>query len=414
MEHFNYNPFTAPLVAAGAQFARNATEYDDAQSALAWYEAASPDALHASLQCDKRILAGAGMSLQASRMVLSEHDLNIMKLRQAIPSIWHLLSTERKVAVRMHDEAVSQRGQLAATADRLALVQEGAVQKVREQEQELVRYRSFDPLQAQAKLALIPAEQAHLKGVIADLTVKEQKVAVDLAPMLAQLHQLDQEETSLIHQIGQANRFDQALSKESDGRARRAIHEQCDRTLGNAKPRAAAAMRESKLKGVRATMTKVKERLELVARRHSMDVQTLVIDGSNLLYANKPNGERRLFGLAALDALVPELVARDKKVILYFDHGAPNLLRKTPAELRRRFARWTDDVHIAAPGERADESILATVDLDPHAYVISGDRFRDHVTQYGWVGDRLLTPHVTPERLFLHALDIHLSLKPAP
>ncbi|MGX9730101.1 hypothetical protein ACWYXO_05625 [Janthinobacterium aestuarii] len=414
MEHSNYNPFTMPLAAASAQFARNATEYDYAHSTLAWYEAASPDALHASLQRDKRVLTGVGISLQASRTALSEHDLNITQLKQAIPSIWHLLSTERKVAVRMHDEAVNQRGQLVATADRLALVQESTVQKIREQERELVRYRSFDPLQAQAKLALIPAEQAHLTGVIADLTVKEQKVAADLAPMLAQLYQLDQEETSLIHQIGQANAFDQALSRESDGRARRVIHEQCDRLLGNAKPRAAAAMRERKLKGVRATKAKVKERLELVARRHSMNVQTLVIDGSNLLYANKSNGERSLFGLSALDALVPELVAKDKKVIVYFDHGAPNLLRKTPAELRRRFARWTDDVHIAAPGEKADESILATVDLDPHSYVISGDRFRDHVMQYDWLRDRLLTPHLTSERLFLHALDIHLSLKPAP
>lgn len=408
-----YNPYTAQLAVASDQFQRNAADLKAATRDLAWYQASDPAPLYACVNGQKRKLADAAVALQLAEGQLQQQTETAWAAKRAIPPIWNFLSTARTVALRIHQQAEVTAEQLRCKVESLASQQQELAVALAGPQEALDRYRAFDPLQAQAKLHLIPTEQQRLKALIANLTPKQQAAEAELCPLQEQILALDGERRLLANQISKAGQLVAQLEAASNGFERKQVHQACEAEFGSGNPGQVIIKLKRRLVYVRSSHGKVRKKMDEVTRRHQLDVRTVVIDGSNLLNGCGPGQTRCFLGLAALDVLVPELIAQDKRVIVYFDHGAPRTLHMSGAALRQHFAQWTQEVHIERAGVQADDSILATADLDPHAYIISRDTFVDFAIQYPWLKERLLEPSVNHDRIFVHDMNIRLAFDTA-
>ena len=413
MLNSEYNPYTAPLAAASAQFKRNAADLGAATRELAWYQASDPAPLHAGVNAQKRKLAAVAAALQLAERQLQQQIASAQAAKKAIPPIWDFLSTTRTVALRAHQQAEVEVEQLRCKLESLASQQRELTADLAGPQEALARYRTFDYMQTQAKLHLIPTEQQRLQALIANLTPRQQAAEAELCPLQAQILALDGERRLLANQISKAGQLVAQLEAASNGFERKQVHQACEAEFGSGNPGQVIIKLKRRLVYVRSSHGKVRKKMDEVTRRHQLDVRTVVIDGSNLLNGCGPGQTRCFLGLAALDVLVPELIAQDKRVIVYFDHGAPRTLHMSGAALRQHFTQWTQEVHIERAGVQADDSILATADLDPHAYIISRDTFVDFAIQYPWLKERLLEPSVNHDRIFVHDMNIRLAFDTA-
>ena len=110
---------------------------------------------------------------------------------------------------------------------------------------------------------------------------------------------------------------------------------------------------------------------------------TYLLDGSNILHWEE---ETRGLSLDILCSITDYLKSKRKEFFVLFDATAPYRLKKyNKADLERlNILLKTDPSHfrIIPGGTRADEYLLEEARRDPHAIILTNDRYRDHFEKY--------------------------------
>lgn len=398
------NPFNLPLAEKETTYKASLDRTTALTEQLRWYSNFRAEECHRQLMTLDRMLAASQprrdtLTTQLRQLRAEKVDVDELAQVRLDPRSW--ISSERSVARRKSIQLASRIAELAhqlATLDALK-TDDGldVVATAARLRAELEMYRRFDVLEARSEVVIRQQEQRVLEGELADLRAR--KLALDSA--LAgpcQAHDACQARIrKLQRDIERAEAFDAALGR-ADGAGRRAIHDRCERELGDGSPRRVIQQAKRQLEPLRRDVAKHDKRIKEAVRNAQLDVREVIIDGSNLAY----HGEE-FIGLRALEALVPILSERCM-VTINFDPGFAQQLRMHHRDIRARLPRAS--VHFIPPNMSADPFLLDFVEGKRHAYVISNDRFRDYQDKEAVHQNRILGYAVLNDRVSIPALGV--------
>jgi len=186
--------------------------------------------------------------------------------------------------------------------------------------------------------------------------------------VLEALRKSEMELSDVEKQQARAEQYLRELSNAPGSCERAIIHQESEKELGDQKPQNITRKCQSKKITLKRTIEKEEDRLKRIADILSTDIQTLVIDGNNLLYAGS-----QFIGTAALMALTQKLLEEGYKVIIIF-----NELFRSKNDIAKLKNRFQNCIEIRETPRRAeaDQTILNIADANL-TYVISNDSFRD-------------------------------------
>jgi len=414
-----YNPFVAELTEVSDKFKSNAALKDSIHTELVWYKAFDKDRTHAKLNALKNAVRQSQAALDRMRPVLVKHSGAVKQAAKKArlgfnPLYW--MSSERQVAIRVHEEALRQMAPFEREYNDTSNKNNQYANEARELQEAMDRYRAFDLLQAEDMIRFLQQEQEALERKITYLSLHAQDAESLLRPTWEHLTQCEKREEMLQADFHEAQCMcDEMTRAKHDGYQRKLIHQRCEAQFNIANPHKVCADLDRELRGVRSTIEKTRKRLETDTMRLTRDVHMLVIDGSNLLNKHNyshDNGDQ-FIRLAVLNALMPALADKVEKLILFFDHGAPQKLGMSEQALCEHFARWATEVIVTPANSPADDTILAAANKDRHAYVISRDRYSDYLAQYPWIKERVFAPVIANDTVHVHDLFLEVPLSQA-
>lgn len=408
-----YNPFVRELNAIQEKFKSNAALKENTQAELDWYNAFDKDGTHARLHGLQNAVHQHQAALDRMKPVLIKHTDNVKQAEKKAqlgfnPLYW--LSSERQVAVRVHEKALHEMVTFESEYNDTNAKKEQYESEARELQEAMNRYRTFDVLQAEDMVRFLHQEQEMLEHQCTALARRAKDAEALLRPTWEYLKQCTEKENTLIADIAVAQKMDDDLTEANNSYERKQIHQSCEEKFRDSKPHRVRNNLERELHSIRSTIEKTRKRLEIDTLRLTRDVQMLVIDGSNLLNKYDHNNGDQFIGLTALDALMPALADKVEKIILFFDHGAPKKLRMSEQALYERFAQWANEVIVTPMNSPADDTILAAANKNKHAYVISRDRYNDYLAQYPWIKERLFAPIIANGTVHVHDLFLDVPL----
>lgn len=260
---------------------------------------------------------------------------------------------------------------------------------------DLGRYRSFDPLEAEATITRLGEELAGLQRMMDHVRIASDRWESMVGNVWREWRKAQLQLNQINEDIAKAESFDQALSTAFDGKERAKIHGWCESYFEDGSPKAVKSRLARKRRELTHEVDKKEGRLRDVIRLLEKQIETLIIDGNNLCYAPSENGKGKFIGLEALAALVPHL-CQTYKVTLFFDPGIRQRLSMTDASLKAVFPGAT--VMVMRSKATADEGILAAAEFDQTAYIVSNDRFADYPEQPAVKERRILPTSFTLTR----------------
>lgn len=120
----------------------------------------------------------------------------------------------------------------------------------------------------------------------------------------------------------------------------------------------------------------------------------------------------RFLGLAALESLAP-ILARKYNVTHIFDANICRMLKLSNKDIEDRFSA-AERVNIVASKGKADETVLAVDDDDPHTFVLSNDRFGDYPDKLAVKEGRVLRHEIVGWAAYIHDLQIEAKFEITP
>lgn len=178
--------------------------------------------------------------------------------------------------------------------------------------------------------------------------------------------------------------------------------------------------RERKISQINKQLEKLRERIQRIEELYlrMAEMEYIVIDGNNCCYEGDD-----FIGLAALRVLVPELLRQGFRVAVIFDGSIcpmlkrkpaevkEDMLKQIPAEVQKELGDGAIIFHIALKRQQADGTILALAKDDPHAFVLSNDRFSEYpespVVQQG----RLIRREIVDGQMLVRELGIQVRFR---
>lgn len=404
----HYNPFTTRLATATKSLETMRTEAAEANTRLAWYENFDVEANLRARYNANAALNAAESELSLLQPRLEQQTLTVLNLRKEASvglNPFRFFSSERAVAERhMHKETAALD---SMKKRRCELESECTRQRdlTTHLQEVLARYRAYLPLEERARISGLNFEITNLTPQVDDLERNKARADELLSQPLADLGTCLHQRAGLIKEMDWAEELDRALSHATNSYERARIHQECEDRFGEGSPKKLLHKAKDQLKRIEREIEKLETRLETLAKRLSHQVRTLVIDGNNLCYMNS-----QFCGLAALDALVPEL-AKDYRVIIIFDAGIRSLMKMNDVKIARRFGQ-TVTVHVVATARAADETLLDIASKDSQSFVISNDRFCDFKDKAAVVEERLIRHEIVADMVYLHDIGISVNFAP--
>lgn len=401
------NEHAARLVALNQKVSSISLDIQNSSLDMQWF--AAFDAEHVSAEvtrCNRVTLSIKQRLNLLTAQIQASSQLKIVRMGTAggfLANLWR--SSEQKVAQH----------QVAELDKRLAILtqsrSEAHAELTRHEPEEqrlsadLRRYRTFNPLEAQATIVGCNEELIHLQQLIEDTRNASERWDA-MAGEVSREWQLQQRQLAKIeNDIGTAQDFEQALSSAQSSREKAQIHKACALHFDNSKPGLVLSELTKKRRKLERDVLKLEERLQDIARLLDRHVDALVLDGNNLCYSPTENGQSRFVGLAVLNALVPHL-CQTYKVTLIFDPGIRSRLSMNDAGLRALFPEAT--VLVMRSGAKADEGILAAAEFDQGIYIVSNDRFADYPEKRAVKERRLLSHIIHPHSVQIQQLQINI------
>ena len=312
-------------------------------------------------------------------------------------------------------------------------------QKLEQTRRDLVRFDELDVVGATAELAALDADIPVRENQLAALTDRMEALDRQLEGAVASLEELranlgtaTSRRSSLKSNIDlwkrdikEAQQLDKELSDAYDGSERYQVHQRSEDAFGDGKPRRVLGDRRRKLDearseistldrripGLERDVAKAERRVAAIARRGTRDIQSIVIDGNNLSYADS-----RFIGTAALRPLCAHLHER-YDVTIVFDASIRHLLsgsndeRHSITDDRLRALLPDVTVHVVAARTQADDTILAAAS-DPSVYVLSNDKFAEFRDMPAVREDRVLRHEILNGQVMVHELDTTVTFAP--
>lgn len=271
-----------------------------------------------------------------------------------------------------------------------------------EVDRKLRDFYAFDLNFALSELEPYGPEIAHLKVKIDSGRDDLLRMESAVAPHVEQYKKFSKEQASLKAKIDLARDFVRRLGEAKDGSARGVIHGECERALGVGKPGVFISDNERTLNSLERNRDKMERRIISELDKAQRRIDHLVIDGKNMCFQ-----ESIFIGLNAIAAFLAAPIG-PIKVTVVFDASIRNDLRAGDDEIRAQLDRKAA-VHISPSKTAADEFLLKLASGNPHAFIVSNDRFREYSDYSAVAEGRLLRFLIADKKLIVNDLDLTLS-----
>lgn len=399
-----YNPLTALVDSGNEKLGELRNKASELTLQLAWH--ATFDAAAASTRAVEEEATAANAAAQVMDL-----DDEIARAKQRVEDVrpvtrlgwnpYYWFSETRSTAM---SEIAQRKAQITErqTAQReYRKDQERSLTRLDNIRDSLERYSKFDRGTAKETLNALESDIWRTGAEVDRWTARAHSLDEALEAPLRELLSVRSRLQVLKSDVGEANRFEQKLNRAGNSYERKQVHDECKSRLGSGSPKEIINTSERAIAALERTIQKLERRLEEIARRGTMDVRSLIIDGSNLCYEAD-----ELIGLFALRALC-ERLANDFEVIVVFDASIMDKLGLLSSD-KLRSELPTVKVHVVTSETGADETIL-DVAQDPDTFVVSNDRFADFSKKPVVRDGRLIRHEIINGRIFIHDLSIDVS-----
>ena len=271
-----------------------------------------------------------------------------------------------------------------------------------ELDRKLRDFYTFDLNLAISELEPYGPEIARLKAKLDSDRDDLLRMESAITPHFAEYKKLSEEHASLKAKIDRARDFVRRLGEAKDGAARGVIHGECERALGVGKPGVFISDNERTLNSLQRNRDKIERRIKSELDKAQRRVDHLVIDGKNMCFQ-----ESTFIGLKAIAAFLAGPIG-SIKVTVVFDASIRNDLRAGDDEIRAQLNR-SAAVHISPSKTAADEFLLKLASGNPHAFILSNDRFKEYLDFSAVAEGRLLRFLIADNKLMVNDLDLTLS-----
>ena len=396
------NPYTSDLHNVQKQLQAQRQEHHSWTTQWQTFSNYDLRAAKALLENTRTALACA----QTERDLAGQHLLAVLaRLKEQDTVGLRLTALFSSSAQDRRDNYQLQRVHAQAKAQNLRATWERLQQEEHKQSQQLRAAEQFNVLTAQAALQALDRSIPLLESKIKHLQHKEQRWDRYLRPLDTDIQAKEDEIKALEATVRQALALESDLRNASDGYARKQVHAQSERQLGHGKPEQVRRDAESQQLRIQRQLNKLYARYDEIQARMDMEIEQVLIDGSNLCYKHNRGGNGAFIGLKALQALMPAL--HGYRVTLFFDFG---ILQQLHISREALASQWPDaKVHVSNRSIAADNVILAMAAHNAKAVVVSNDRYSDF-PEVEHLRQRLIRHEITDTLLVIKDLDISVPL----
>lgn len=401
------NPHAARLVSLQMQLDQNYLDIHRCKIDHEWFVEFAAEPAHSELAAVKRHVLAAGQRLDELKAAIDLNQEHLAQCQRAasgwLSRLWR--SAEQSVAQRQLPELETRLSMLDQSAKKAQATLTWYTQEEQRLSADLLRYRAFDPLEAQALMTQLTEALPGLHSVLEATSRASEQWEARAGDLLRQWHAAQYQMDVMAGDMDEAERFQHSLCTAATARDRAQVHQRCQVRFGTGNPGSILSALDKEKRKRQRDLEKLESRLHDVVGLMTHQIETLIIDGNNLCYAPSENARNRFIGLTALKALVPHL-SSTYKVTLMFDPGIRGQLGLDDAALQAAFPHAT--VVIMHSHAKADEGVLAAAEFDPHAYVISNDKFADY-PEHPVVRERKLLNHlIHPQSVQIQPLQINV------
>lgn len=234
--------------------------------------------------------------------------------------------------------------------------------------------------------------------------VRGPKAALDkeLRPVVSDLTTVLAEMNALRRDIANAEQLVLTLNNATSGTEKWQIHNKSEALFNDGTPSRVLIARRGKLQKCGRDHDKLRKRLDSIVLRHTMKIESIVIDGSNLCYT------REKWISTVVVVAVANHLAEKCPVSVIFDASIRQKLGMGHDEIRAPFSDKVK-VHVVATKTKADYLILKEA-AGTNSWVISNDRFVEFMTEPAVLERRFIRHEITDETVYIELLDLQLSL----
>jgi hypothetical protein len=264
------------------------------------------------------------------------------------------------------------------------------------------RFDSFKRQEAERHRRDIRSQIASKEKELNLLAERKTQVDLAIAPHVREMQELISRKHQAEVDLEYAEDLSHQLSSASNGYERAMVHKECEEHFDTGSPGPVIHTCRKEIERIDRDHRKVEARIKAVARKAARQIQTIIIDGSNLCYE-----AAEFIGLAAIVPLAHEL-KRVSTVLIVFDSSIRRKLRADDRSLRSLFGDNVK-VHIVASKQMADETILDLAAKSPETFVLSNDRFSEYNEKDAVRNSRVLRHEIVAGKVLIHDLDINLE-----
>ncbi|PTR29591.1 Zc3h12a-like ribonuclease protein [Pseudomonas sp. GV085] len=224
----------------------------------------------------------------------------------------------------------------------------------------------------------------------------------ELKPTVSAMDALRSQMNDLRRDIQKAERLESARSNARTSKDKWEVRKECEQLFGKANPSSVVTQKRKALEPLERDLRKHSKHATTIVRRHTMMVDSIVIDGSNLCYSRND-----FIGIMVV-ATVANHLAEKHPVTVVFDASIRRKLGMGDDEIRAQFSDKVK-VHVVATRTKADSLVLKEA-AGVNCWVISNDRFVEFVTEPVVSEDRIIRHEITEEAVYIAQLGLELSL----
>lgn len=399
-----YNPLTPKVRARREDLQKLRNAVSERKQQLAWYNAFDPTAAANLAAVEESTITELTFQRAELQAALVDTKRRVGSIRPATrrglnPQYW--FSETRATAKSELGRCVDQIKKIESDMRRQTGELANSMTSLTDARESLEWYSKFDSDEVEVTHDWLESEIGRKGAELEKWEAREKALDTQLEVPRSEVLNLRSRLGGLERDLQKAKRVDRQLGEANNGYEKSQIHRKCEVEFGHGSPRRVIDNIQNEITGTKRNIEKLERRLQQIGRRGALDVQKLIIDGSNLCYEAD-----MLIGLAALRSLCDRL-SNDFEFVVVFDASIKEKLGLPRDDLLRSQLPGVT-VYVAASRTGADETILDAAQ-EHTTYVISNDRFVDFLDKPAVRDGRLLTHAIINGRVLVHDLSINVE-----
>lgn len=396
-----YNPLTPQVHAHREDLHKLRKTVGECRQKLAWYDTFAPAAAASLAAVEEATVTDLTIQLAELNHALANAKRCVGSISPATRRGWnpqYWFSDARSAAKSELVRYLALTEEIEADKLRYGGERSRSMASLTVARESLERYSKFDRDAVDGILSGLEAEIGRSEAELNKREALEKAIDKELEVPMRKLLDLRSRLEHLKGDLQKAHRFERELGETNNGYEKSQIHRQCETNFGAGSPGRVIGKIQREIASTARNMEKLERRLQQIGRRGALDVQKLVIDGSNLCYeAGKP------IGLLALRPLCARL-AKKFEVTVVFD-ASIRAMAGVPRNNTLQSQLPGVKIHVVASHTGADETILDAAQ-DPTTYVVSNDRFSDFPEKPAVCDARIIRHEIINGHILVHDLSI--------